>query len=141
MKPRKRYFATLVTGLSLLAVLGGSLHYAAGRIQRRRLEDRLDQLESDLASMQKRSAENAPSAVSSAGENPPRPSGGVDERPVCRPRVLGRGRSRNWLYLDVRYPDGTTYRYYVRQNPSRYEVKQFVATLSADSYEHAIYEN
>ena len=147
ISPKKRYFASIFSAAAFLVVVGGSCHYVANRSQRVALVTRLEDMErdlsllrDDLASMQK---SGAVARLSAEGNEPQRGESAEGSRltSASRPRVLGRGRTGQWLYCDIRYPDGATRRYYIRANPSPGQVKQFVATLSADSFEHSIAEN
>lgn len=142
MKPRRRYFVTVCTGLAALFVAGATCHYLAGRMSRNRLLDRLAALEDSVASMQKRSAES----VKVAESNEPQrgePVEGYRPTSAVRPRYLGSGRAGAWRYLDYSYPDGESRRYYCRTNATPREVRRLVASLVEDARDHAtpIYEN
>lgn len=137
VSPRRRYLASLITGVCILGVLGYALHYGATVLRWRSVSRRLAALErrvdaikqcdppADSRFLPPRQIGDA-SNISSASPAP------VVEAPRLRPRLLGSGRSGAWRYSDLRMPSGAVRRYYCRTNSTPADLVRLAASIRAD---------
>lgn len=132
MRPRKRYHLALATLASALLILGTDLHRRADRARWRDLDARLKVLE------------QAPSGVAGVYQlpqikpsDPPKVGEADTPKPTLerKPRFLGWGRCAGRIYTDVRFADGSEFRYYCRTNNPA-ELSWMVRSIAADASEH-----
>jgi hypothetical protein len=135
ISPRRRYFASIVTGFCVLAVFGFSLHYAATVLRWRVISARLAAFESRVDALEEyeRTADARFSSLRQIGaaSNISSVSTSSDP-PRLRPRLLGSGRSGAWRYSDLRMPSGSVRRYYCRTNSTPADLVRLAATIRAD---------
>jgi hypothetical protein len=140
MKPRAKYFATTITGFSILAALGVALHFAATVRSTRRLRDDIRLLEARVDALEQfaRTAESDFLHVREIGVSS-NIQGTRDNGPTALPpRLLGRGRSGSWMYSDLRLPNGEVRRYYCRTNATPAQLLALVSTIRADMVDASV---
>lgn len=131
MRPRSRYYATIISSFCCLAALGVGLHFFASVRECRRLR-------ADLSSLQARlDAFEQSRPLADNGISSPRPieassNFSHDDRPALRPRLLGRGRSGSWCYSDIRLPNGEVRRYYAKTNATPVQLLTVLSNIRAD---------
>lgn len=123
MKPRRRYYSLLTTGLVLLWSVGLLLHWVATSTRNSRLradlkasEARVERLEQFQASAEREISRLREIGVSTNFSERAVPDRGEEIPFSPRPRQLGSGRTGAWYYSDVRMPSGQVRRYYTRTN-------------------------
>lgn len=144
MKPRARFRLRYWIPVVFLFIAGYAMDRRATALRsmhaEKSFEDlsaRFDELSARLdkigQSMQDRRAVERPSVEGNEAPQGAESVAGYPIRMVCRPRILGSGRTGRYLYTDVRHVDGQVLRYYIAEDATPLEIRAYVRSMAEDA--------